>query len=148
VNQRLADEISRKLNGIDGQVLPSKPLDAAMRRFPWRHHRFFNERFKRVPVGILPLSSSPVISQHERPRRLRRKNLAVSLNDPSSDQAKQNGRKQAEQFDSHYVRFVLGRRSRQSKGHRGPHRLVVDSLIGQTRMIGSLFPCSLRVVSA
>jgi hypothetical protein len=53
-----------------------------------------------------------------------------SLNDSSSDQPGQNGRKHAEQLNSHYVRFVLGRRSRQSKGHRVTHRFVVDSLGG------------------
>jgi len=39
MDQRLPDEIPRKLNGIHRQVLPSKPLDAAMRMFHWRHHR-------------------------------------------------------------------------------------------------------------
>jgi hypothetical protein len=48
-----------------------------------------------------------------------------SLKDPTSDQPGQNGRKHAEQLNSHYVRFVLGRRSRQSKGHRVTHYFVV-----------------------
>jgi hypothetical protein len=53
-----------------------------------------------------------------------------SLKDPTSDQPGQNGRKHAEQLNSHYVRFVLGRRSRQSKGHRVTHYFVVDSSVG------------------